>query len=783
MRRRAFLCRVLSLVALPAGLTSPATGQATPALQPAGSTDGIVAALRDLRPAPGRVADVAQLVIEREAGRFTLEAGTLYLLSPVGGRTVGAVFVGRGTFAFGAPSRAEQDQIERFLKHREVAEPFTALVLLFADTTLRELESRLTFGPQAQHAEAGSAVRDAFAYLTDEESKAIDPDLLRPLLNGEVNAFFYAHIARRGEPLMFTVNPYAVEGVSLLRRAKVRGQRVSEVIAQFPPAADRDNPLPARERTAEALVRHYAIETWLSRSTIGSLGFAARARLELTPDRTVGPWVPLMLYPELTVDSARWEGDQPAIVAKPKKDPVMWIRLPAPLQAGDSLSLEVFYHGDLIDRLASFFFIKSSAFWYPRSFEGRSLATFDLTYHSPQSYGLASVGERIEEHTEGNVVTSHWVVRTPMRNASFNIGQFQALEAGADSGPPVTLLASEEGHRAIGRLLGRLGASKVNMRGVAQDLGLSLQFFSRVFGALPERRFYATEIPYGHGEAFPGLLHLSWATFEPVPDRKGYEAQFRAHEVAHQWWGIGVDFATYHDQWLSEGFAEFSGLWYLQTARRDNELYFGMLRRWRDELLAKRGVSGEEAEVGPISLGYRTASSSSPGGYDLMVYRKGAWVLHMLRILLLDLQTVSEDEFSGVLRDFYQAHAGGRASTTDLRRVVEQHMGQPMEWFFNEWVDGTAIPTYTVAWRSQPAEGGKWRVRLRVRQSGVPDDFTMPVPVSVDLGNNRFARLRVTVRGPVSEIDLPLMPFEPKDVRFNELDGVLCEVQLEKWGS
>src|SRR3989442_693763 len=76
------------------------------------------------------------------------------------------------------------------------------------------------------------------------------------------------------------------------------------------------------------------------------------------------------------------------------------------------------------------------------------------------------------------------------------------------------------------------------------------------------------------------LVDLSWVTFQQT-DQQGEDEVFRSHEVAHQWWGIGVDFATYHDQWMSEGFADFSGLWYLQAARKDNEKYFGVLRRWR----------------------------------------------------------------------------------------------------------------------------------------------------------------------------------------------------------
>jgi hypothetical protein len=490
-----------------------------------------------------------------------------------------------------------------------------------------------------------------------------------------------------------------------------------------------------------------------------------------------------MLYPELNVDSARWSGGRPATVAKIKRASVLWIRMPDGAGKNAADTIELFYSGDLIDRFASFFIIKESGFWYPTSMDVRSPATFDITYHTPSSYRLASVGTRVEERTDGNSVASRWLVDTPMRGASFNIGLFEALDMPGDSGPAVTLLYSDEGHREIARRVGFPGTGKVNQRGVAQDLSQSLKFFDRLFGSRGPGALFATEIPWGHGEAFPGLLHLSWATFTPARDTRGEEDLFRAHEVAHQWWGIGVDYATYHDQWLSEGFAEFSGLWYMQIARRKNELYFGMLRRYRDGILERRGgVSGEDAEVGPISLGYRTQSTTSPDGYGLMVYRKGAWVLHMLRVLMLDLRTVKEDNFTAGLRDFYSTYAGQRASTDDFRAVMERHAGMPLDWFFDQWVHGTAVPTYTVAHRWEAADGGRWRVRVRVKQSGVPENFRMYVPVSVDLGNNRFARMRINVQGPVTELDLPvLLPAQPVGLKFNELEGVLAEVKTEKW--
>jgi aminopeptidase N len=188
-------------------------------------------------------------------------------------------------------------------------------------------------------------------------------------------------------------------------------------------------------------------------------------------------------------------------------------------------------------------------------------------------------------------------------------------------------------------------------------------------------------------------------------------------------------------------------------------------------------------EPGPIALGYRVFSVKDEDldDYQTVVYHKGAWTLHMLRLLMIDLKTMNEDRFRETMQDYYRTYAGGRASTDDFRKVVERHIGSDMSWFFNQWVYSAAIPTYRVSYRTQPADGGQFRVRLRVLQEDVPDDFQMYVPITLDLGKDRVARLRVKVRGPKSEIDLPLMPAEPKSLRFNDLDGVLAEVKTVDW--
>jgi aminopeptidase N len=154
----------------------------------------------------------------------------------------------------------------------------------------------------------------------------------------------------------------------------------------------------------------------------------------------------------------------------------------------------------------------------------------------------------------------------------------------------------------------------------------------------------------------------------------------------------------------------------------------------------------------------------------------------MLRIMMLDLKTMDETRFTETMREYYSTYQGKRASTEDFRRVAEKHLGADLGWFFEQWIYGTEIPTYRVVYRSDPAENGQYRVRLKVRQESVGEEFQMYVPVTLGLGNDRVARVRVKVRGPSSDIQLRLMPSKPKAVRFNDLDGVLAEVKMVDWG-
>ena len=733
-----------------------------------GQYERVLEGLRQLGSVKGKIASVNGLVIRRDVATFTLESGRLWRLAPVNGRGVAVAYQGSGTFAFAPTHPVEQRVLAAAHKLPALSVPITEVVFIFSDTTLHELERQVTFIAESPVPdEVRRRLAESVDYLSDTKSGSPDPDVMADLLNASRSDLFYAHVAReRGEPLMFMLNPYEVEGVKLLGRARQTGWvRVADVVSQSRRQGDVSRA--ESERFAEAEVSRYTMDVTMPRSGTGELGFHVAARLDIVARANVGPWVAFALFEKLQLDSAKWADGSAAVAYKRKSASEMWIRLDRAITAGETRSITVYYHGDLIDRFAELFFIKSSIAWYPVALEGRSKAYFDMTFTTPRSLIFASVGQRVDSAESANrMIRTRWVTQEPIRNASFNLGLFREVKPAGDR--DVSVLYSDEAHRKL-----RLKAFA--REDVGRDVQNAFTFFGKMFGEpAAASRFYATEVPYAHGEAFPGLVHLSLGTFLET-DQIGFEQFFRAHEVAHQWWGIGVDYATYHDRWLSEGLSSFAGLWFLQASRKDSKRYYDMLDRWRAAVMLRR----EKGD--PVWLGSRVGSTSDRADYQAVVYYKGAWVMHMLRVLMLDLNTMSEDRFANAIREFYVTHRGQRASTDDLRRTFERHAEANLGWFFDQWIYRSAVPTYRVAWTSEPADGGKHRVRLRVEQSNVPDDFQMYVPVALDLGADSLTRVRVRVTGPRTELELPLMPAKPRELRFNDLSGVLAEVQRTSW--
>src|SRR3954469_22513899 len=114
-----------------------------PAALPA-ATDPAYTELRNAR-LDGRTVPVSGLVLERDAFRFQFDSGAFHFLKPVGGRTVGAVFVGHGSYRLNPATDNERRQLALSsgadkVGFETLSDQFDDLVLLFADDTAQEIE-------------------------------------------------------------------------------------------------------------------------------------------------------------------------------------------------------------------------------------------------------------------------------------------------------------------------------------------------------------------------------------------------------------------------------------------------------------------------------------------------------------------------------------------------------------------------------------------------------------------------------------------------------------------
>jgi aminopeptidase N len=462
------------------------------------------------------------------------------------------------------------------------------------------------------------------------------------------------------------------------------------------------------------------------------------------------------------------------------------IALPRVFRPGEAFIIELAYEGALIDygRDGRTYALKDPLNWMPSLADTRGLpgSRTSLTYRVPERFRVASGSTLVEERVVDRTRIMRWVSDEPVRSMSFNLGRFNVTEV-ESGGPPRVTVYGDRTHR---------GFAPGSLAKTTSDLITALHTYTDYFGPYPFDSLLVTETSTYNGLAFPGLVLLSFQAFGEL--HTGEAELFRAHEVAHQWWGIGVDFKDYRDQWLSEGFAHYSAAIYALSGLKKEDQFLEMLDAWRLDVLGEvnfgQGLGkhygfrpdairrSDGHESGPLAVGYRLRTAETPFDYRILVYEKGAFVLHMLRMMLTDLETGDDTRFRDLMRGFATDHRSEAASTDAFEAAVTVALGEPMDWFFDQWVYGVDVPTYRPDLNVSRLidQDDPFVLHGTIRQEDVPDRFRMSVPILIRFDDRQPIAHRVWVDADTVEVEIPL-PAEPSKIEFNYLHGVLATVR------
>ncbi|HUL33739.1 MAG TPA: M1 family aminopeptidase [Candidatus Eisenbacteria bacterium] len=778
---------------------------------------------------PAKLATVENVAITRDRLHITLVNGTIQFTKPVNDVVFGAVFHGTGRVQVDPPNALEAQQLRWFTKVDKLNAEFTDATFTFSDGLLEEVTQQVKWrdatGNDELFAKRQQEREDLGAgYLPRIFKAAMSPDRKR-------TAYFLAELKIRDHGwIEVRDDAMLLEEIRVGRWSDVGPFKLKDYWMVFP-ANGRDARHAYDDPAArqDFLIPSYKIEATVS----DNAELAAKAAVTVEP-RFDGERVLLFdLDSNLRLQSVKDEQGRSLEFhqARERKEDsqshgkYVAVVLAEPAKTGKSEVLTFEYGGKhVVYRVGDGNYFCQSFGWYPSSFEPELgvdafafRSNFDLTFRTPKRYILVATGEKTGETKDGKEVVTTWKSEMPLAAAGFAFGDYKVVtdkvgnvevEVYANREPddllkgiqkvydnPLDDLAQGPGAGASHSSTGVIGTLTPAALGktINIETGNTLRVFQSYFGPYPYKEIAVTNIVGTYGQGWPGLLYLSWLTFLDSTQRNelGIKNQkeltdfFRGHESSHQWWGHKVGWKSYHDQWLSEGFAEFSGLLYLQY--RENVKSALTEWRLRKERLKEVDEKGHSVDsLGPIWIGQRAvASITSPSAYQNLIYSKGGYVLQMLRMQMQDPRSPdAEHLFKAMMQDYCQTFDNKAASTEDFKAIVEKHMTRGMDldgnhkmgWFFDEYVYGTEIPQYTFHATLGSTPDGKTTVNATLQRTGVPGNWKDVVPLYAHMGDKTVRLGSIAATHDTENINFTL-PQKIDKVSIADYEDLLADVK------
>ena len=739
----------------------------------------------------GEAVSVSNFTLQRDAGRFHLHSGTVCFVAAVNGKVTGAVFTGDGSFVLDPPLDSERASLKLLTKEDEFSENFSQAVFRFTDSTYEEIKKG--GGAASGGCDAGLLKDVQNAMRHDHRLKwNLEGRLLEDILSSEPGGFFLAFIRGRkyNSKEVFAIDPHGAPPLIMpVRPEEVEFLTYDEnklgVWAAFHFTDEYKNgKATGSENNCVIHIEHQQLDTTVEKSA-HLTGKATTTFVSRVNGLRV---VPFDLFHALRVETVTGEGNQAlSFIQEDKNDDAnFFVILPKSLAAGEKYTLTTTYSGKeaVTNEGGGNYFPVARDDWYPNNADASlgEYAAYDMTFRIPKGMKIAATGSLVSDSNDGGQNVTVWKSEVPQTVAGFNFGRFKVeetkltkpeylIQSYANEEQPdwvKSLLHAVEPNEDLPQLGGSHMGAPVAM-GTMSTTGMlkhalsegevSLQLYSEYYGPPPFKRVALTQqTACTFGQSWPALVWLPICSFFDSTVRhnlgldwgdRGYWKIVAPHEVAHQWWGHTVGFSSYRDQWMSEGFAEMSASLFIQLIEK-NPKRFGEF--WNDERrsLTERNKEGFRAiDVGPVTMGYRLSNTRS--GFNItrdLIYPKGAFILHMIRMMMWDNQT-GDQNFKATMQDFVKMYSGKAATTEDFKAMVEKHMTPEMDlegnhrldWFFNEYVYGTALPSYQLESTFDKDANGEIVFGFKLTQSGVDGKFRMLVPIYFEMPDGRVGFL------------------------------------------
>ncbi len=633
------------------------------------------------------------------------------------------MFTGEGRIELEPPDAIEAGQLDLFTGRRRLDEEITAAVLVVGmDGAVSALLKKPAAAPTAAQL---AVAQELFGQWKKRERRVIgiEDRILARATGDPALAGYFAALCRSGRlgDFLYTFDPQDQEQVSLgklvpldaterekkkLLKQIARGQRNGRFTGldledlgtwdTWVSTALRDaqgRPLPGAAAFEPV---SYELDADVADSDLRLTG---RARIELRPILKAARTVHLRMDRDLQVSRvAAGAGNE---LFFHRRGTGLTVVLPRPVAAGETLTLVVEYSGRLIEKDWNRYALRSTLDWYPHA-GAVDRARYAATFHWPKKLELVASGHRLGggDGPDGR----RWERRaldSPNLAFSFEVGRFklQTVQAGHVK---VTLAFDPDAAHFDGAI----------REEIAHTVADSLAYYESVFGPYPMDELAVVTVPRGFSQGTQGLVTLSdammgdWGLFGQLLGLSDRRAVI-AHEVAHQWWGDAVGWASYRDQWISEALASYCALRYTRQRLAPNEpkkSIVGLTARWRDSLTAEIADGRTVESMGPVVLGTRLVSSLSSNAYQDIVYDKGAVVLDTLAY------TLGPDVFPEALRQVFKATANQTLSTEDLLAMIGKVTSTDLSTYAERYIYGTGLPMIFYTYRFEPGSAGGFRM-------------------------------------------------------------------------